>query len=161
MSTSLEQAYAAVEQAYGEGDYRIALDMAEALLPQIQSGRDDQLQERLQLLMGHLHLYGLQQPDQAAAAYRAVLHSSQDPSYRVLAEEGLQQAGTTNTDQPATPWLDALRSSEGRALGGSEPSATAPTTPATTPRQQKAPDPYDRGLLVLSLQGRPRELDLP
>jgi len=104
MSTSLEQAYAAVEQAYGEGDYRMALDMA---------------------------------------------------------EEGLQQAGTTNTDQPATPWLDALRSSEGRALGGSEPSATAPTTPATTPRQQKAPDPYDRGLLVLSLQGRPRELDLP
>ncbi|MFM8968174.1 MAG: hypothetical protein ACKOGI_09605 [Vulcanococcus sp.] len=103
-STSLEQAYAAVEQAYGEGDYRMALDMA---------------------------------------------------------EEGLQQAGTTKTDQPATPWLDALRSSKGRALGGSEPSATAPTTPATTPRQQKAPDPYDQGLLVLSLQGRPRELDLP
>ena len=89
-----------MEQAYGEGDYRMALDMA---------------------------------------------------------EEGLQQAGTINTDQPATPWLDALRSTEGRALGGSEPSATAPTTP----RQQKAPDPYDRGLLVLSLQGRPRELDLP
>jgi hypothetical protein len=156
MSSSLEQAYAAVEQAYAGGDFATALDAAEALLPELTADRDDQLQQRLQLLIGHIHLYGLQQPNQAAAAYRAVLEHCQEPSYRASAEAGLRDAAATG--QPATPWLEAL-----------QPSASPPR-PATTqelalepakPAQTKAPDPYDRGLLLLELPGRPSELDGP
>ena len=176
MSTSLEQAYAAVEQAYAAGDYQTALDLAEALLPQIPSGRDDELQQRLQLLMGHLHLHGLQQPAQAAAAYRAVLIASQDPGYRASAADGLQQAepasaspALANTgnaaseasDQPATPWLEELRPPA--AKPPSDPATAAvpaePTLRSPEPKHQTAPDPYDRGLLTLELPGRPSELD--
>ena len=170
MSTSLEQAYGAVEQAYAAGDFQAALETAEALLPQLPQDRDDQLQQRLQLLIGHIHLYGLQQPEPAAAAYRAVLEHCQEPSYRALAEEGLQQAAQSAapaisgplaaaTEQPATPWLDDLRPTTDR-----RPAPRADATPApqaASPQQQQAPDPYDRGLLLIELQGRPSELDQP
>jgi hypothetical protein len=175
MNTSLEQAYIEVEQAYAAGDYRTALDMAEALLPQIPSDRDDELQQRLQLLVGHLHLYGLQQPAQAAAAYRAVLIASQDPGYRASAEDGLQQAeppitlsAQTNgsnaakaSDQPATPWLQELQDPATRPPNGVAAAPGEPTLRPPEPKQQTAPDPYDRGLLLIELQGRPSELDQP
>ncbi|MFM8976077.1 MAG: hypothetical protein ACKOFN_10340 [Vulcanococcus sp.] len=175
MSTSLEQAYVAVEQAYAAGDYRTALDMAVALLPQIPSNRDDELQQRLQLLMGHLHLHGLQQPAKAAAAYRAVLIASQDPGYRASAEDGLQQAeppsaspafassgnATAVSDQPATPWLEELRPPAARPPRDPATAAVRaePTLRSPEPKRQTAPDPYDRGLLTLELPGRPSELD--
>lgn len=66
--SSVEQAYAAVEQAYAAADFQTALERAEALLPQITDDRDDHIQQRLQLLIGHIHLHGLQQPAQAAEA---------------------------------------------------------------------------------------------
>ena len=125
---------------------------------------------RLELLRGHLHRYGLRQPEPAAAAYRAVLEHCQEPSYRALAEEGLQQAAQPTapaisgplaaaTEQPATPWLDDLRPDADR-----RPAPRADATPvpqAANPQQQPAPDPYDRGLLLIELQGRPSELDQP
>lgn len=155
--SSLEQAYAAVEQAYAAADFHTALERAEALLPDITAERDDQLLPRLQLLIGHIHLYGLQQPPQAAAAYRAVLQHCQEPSYRASAEAGLRDAAT---DQPATPWLEALQPERPGP-------ASTPLTPHPAPAQlaeapqTKAPDPYDRGLLLLELPGRPSELDGP
>jgi hypothetical protein len=155
--SSVEQAYAAVEQAYAAADFQTALERAEALLPQITGDRDDQLQQRLQLLIGHIHLYGLQQPPQAAAAYRAVLAQCQEPSYRASAEAGLRDAAT---DQPATPWLEALQPGSIKL-----PSAPVNLEPAPVqlakPPQSKAPDPYDRGLLELVLPGRPSELGAP
>ena len=168
MNTSLEQAYRTVEQAYATGDFQAALETAEALLPQLPQDRDDQLQQRLQLLIGHIHLYGLQQPEPAAAAYRAVLDHCPETSYRALAEEGLQQAAqsaapaaraplATATEQPATPWLDELRPNADRRPA---PQADAmPAPQAASPQQQQTPDPYDRGLLLIELPGRPSELD--
>ena len=155
--SSVEQAYAAVEQAYAAADFQTALERAEALLPQITDDRDDQLQQRLQLLIGHIHLYGLQQPPQAAAAYRVVLEQCQEPSYRAAAEAGLRDAAI---DQPATPWLEELpasRSSQTNAAVNLEP---APAQVAEAP-QTKTPDPYDRGRLELQLAGRPSELGSP
>ena len=124
MSSSLDEAYGAVERAYGQGDFAAALQAATALLPQIPAGRSDQLDQRLQLLIGHIQLYGLDQPQQAMAAYGAVLRQSSDPSYRQLAGEGLERcrqvepAAEPMTVQraepmaseaaPATPWLEQL-----------------------------------------------------
>jgi hypothetical protein len=81
--SSLEQAYAAVEQAYAAADFQTALERAEALLPQITDDRDDHIQQRLQLLIGHIHLHGLQQPAQAAEAPQT---EAPDPYDRGLLE---------------------------------------------------------------------------
>ncbi|MFM7651604.1 MAG: hypothetical protein ACKO5M_01560 [Vulcanococcus sp.] len=90
MSGSLEEAYVAVERAYGQGDFAGALQLAEALRPQVPPGRPDLLDQRLQLLLGHIHLYGLNQPALAAVAYTAVLEGCTEPSYRELAGQGLE-----------------------------------------------------------------------
>ena len=90
MHSSVEEAYNAVERAYGQGDFKAALQQAEALQPQIPAGRQDLLDQRLQLLIGHIQLYGIGQPEQAEAAYSAVLQQCQEASYRALAEHGLQ-----------------------------------------------------------------------
>ena len=124
MSSSLDEAYGAVERAYGQGDFAAALQAATALLPQIPAGRSDQLDQRLQLLIGHIQLYGLDQPQQAMTAYSAVIHQSSDPTYRQLAEQGLERCrqaepaaeamAVQRTEPmareaaPATPWLEQL-----------------------------------------------------
>ena len=118
MSSSLDEAYGAVERAYGQGDFAAALQAAEALLPQIPAGRSDQLDQRLQLLIGHIQLYGLEQPLQAETAYRAVLGQSRDPAYRQLAEQGLERCHQAEAEPlaealPATPWLQQLSDPEG------------------------------------------------
>ena len=59
------------------------------------------------LLLGHIQLHGLQQPEQAAISYERVLHGDVDATIAALAEQGLErcraediasEAGTT----PAT-----------------------------------------------------------
>jgi hypothetical protein len=120
MPSPEEQAYSAVERAYGQGDFAGALNQAEALQPQLQPNRSDLLDQRLQLLIGHIHLYGLGQPSQAAAAYQAVLSSCPETTYRQLAEQNLQLCAQQpdpaesepnsqpTSDLPATPWLAQL-----------------------------------------------------
>ena len=105
MSGSLEEAYVDVERAYGEGDFSTALVRAEALQPQVTAGRPDLLDQRLQLLIGHIHLYGLNRPSDAGAAYAAVLASATEPAYRALASQGLglsQQHQAAAQPQPMT-----------------------------------------------------------
>ena len=120
MPSPEEQAYSAVERAYGQGDFADALQRAEALQPQLQPNRSDLLDQRLQLLIGHIHLYGLDQPRQAEAAYRTVLSTCPEPTYRQLAEQSLQlcaqhpkpsesaPSSQPTNDLPATPWLAQL-----------------------------------------------------
>ena len=71
-----------------------------------------------------------------------MLEHCQEPGYRTLAQEGLQQAA-----QPKAPVARA--------------SLAAATDQPASPQQQQAPDPYDQGLLLVELQGRPSELDQP
>jgi hypothetical protein len=73
MSDGLEDAYMAVEQAYGQGDFATALNLATELLALVPAGREDLLDHRLHLMIGHIHGFGLGQPAQAAAAYALVL----------------------------------------------------------------------------------------
>jgi len=121
MQNALEQAYSAIERSYAEGRFAEALEQAMGLQPQLEAGRTDLLDQRLQLLIGHIHLYGLAQPQPAAAAYEAVLAQCHEPAYRQLAEQGLAlcedhddqavstpAAASPRADLPATPWLAQL-----------------------------------------------------
>jgi len=146
MQSSLEQAYSAIERSYAEGRFREALEQAQALRPQLENGRPDQLDQRLQLLIGHIHLYGLNQRQQAEAAYRTALEQCREPIYRQLAEQGLglcqepaaEQAMTPNSnDLPATPWLNQLNDPQQALVAIQQ--AWATVIPAVTPE----PNPID------------------
>ena len=166
MQSSQEQAYSAIERSYAEGRFRDALEQAQALQPQLERGHPDQLDQRLQLLIGHIHLYGLNQRQQAEAAYRTALEQCREPIYRQLAEQGLglcqeqeqppepaPAITPTSNELPATPWLTQLNDPQ-QALAAIQqawatviPAATdqpspieAPATTAATPWQQ-APAP--------------------
>ena len=140
MSGSLEEAYVAVERAYGQGDFATALKLAVALRPQVQAGRPDLLDQRLQLLLGHIHLYGLNQPGPAATAYAAVLESCNEPAYRDLASQGLdlsrQQLAATPGGAPetagATPWEAAAPGTAAGDLAGT------PSVSQASPQPQNA-----------------------
>lgn len=152
MSDGLEDAYMAVEQAYGQGDFATALQLATDLLALVPAGREDLLDHRLHLLIGHIHGFGLGQPAQAAAAYALVLATCTNPAYRDLASQGLARTGgatATATDAElgtglaapaaATPWLSDMQAASDRravvtavtAANNPQISAiTAPTAPA-------------------------------
>ena len=121
MSAPLDQAYINIERAYGEGKFSEALRQAEALLPLLPTDRADGLAQRLQLLMGHIHLYGLGAPERAADHYQSVHDASADPAYRQLAQQGLVLCQNAPTPEPvamaeplpaaaapAMPWLEQL-----------------------------------------------------
>ena len=126
MSSASEGRYGAIERAYGEGRFSDALERAEALLTELQgpdaSPETQAVLGRLQLLTGHIHLYGLGQPDEARAYYQVVAHSSAPSTLVDLAQAGLkrceeQPAASTQAaspvtleglDLPATPWLNQL-----------------------------------------------------
>jgi hypothetical protein len=161
MPSPEEQAYGAVERAYGQGDFARALELALALQPQLPPGRPDLLDQRLQLLIGHIHLYGLTQPREAEAAYQTVLATCPEANYRQLAEQSLQlcaqsqqaeqaepeeptptdaeasSANTSPSDLPATPWLQQLQdppqalSEIKEAWGSMVPAKASETAPST------------------------------
>ena len=127
MSSASTDRYAAIERAYGEGRFSDALQGAEALLLELQtraSGPESEtVLSRLQLLTGHIHLYGLGQPQDAQAYYQAVSGSRAPSTLVDLAQAGLQrcqlqppakeepssqQAIGDLPDLPATPWLNQL-----------------------------------------------------
>ena len=127
MSSASSDRYAAIERAYGEGRFNDALQGAEALLLELQaraSGPESETDlSRLQLLTGHIHLYGLGQPQDAQAYYQAVAGSTAPSTLVDLAQTGLQrcqlqppaqeepsslQAIGDLPELPATPWLNQL-----------------------------------------------------
>jgi hypothetical protein len=127
MPSPEEQAYSAVERAYGQGDFAGALQQAEALQPQLQPNRSDLLDQRLQLLIGHIHLYGLGQPRLAEAAYQAVLSSCLEPTYQQLAEQSLQLCA--QQPEPAQTTLESNPASALASEPSSQPTSELPATP--------------------------------
>lgn len=149
MQSALEQAYSAIERSYAQGHFPEALEQAMALQPQLKPGRADLLDQRLQLLIGHIHLYGLAQPEQAELAYGAVLNQCNEAGYRRLAEQGLAQCQREPAtalratepepfNLPATPWLAQLRDPQ-QALA--EIQQAWASVPAATPAPQPEPQP--------------------
>ena len=123
MDADFEQHYQAAERAYGLGDYAEAHALASALWGQLESASNDHdpslvlgWRAVVSLLLGHIQLHGLQQPEQAAISYERVLEDDVDATIAALAEQGLERcraedtasgAGTTPATNGATP--DLLR----------------------------------------------------
>ena len=109
MDADFEQHYQAAERAYGLGDYTEAHDLASALWDQLQSASDEQDQSLVlgwravvALLLGHIQLHGLQQPEQAALSYQRVLDSEPEATLAALAEQGLELCRSQNSVSAAT-----------------------------------------------------------
>jgi hypothetical protein len=90
MAKTFQESYIDVERAYSQTQFQQALSQAETLLTDRPADADDLQYTRLQLLTGHIHLYGLNQPEKAATYYNQVVESSQEPTYRDLARQGLE-----------------------------------------------------------------------
>ena len=54
------------------------------------------------LLLGHIQLHGLQQPEQAALSYKRVLDSEPEATLAALAEQGLELCRSQNSVSAAT-----------------------------------------------------------
>ena len=123
MDADFEQHYQAAERAYGLGEYAEAHALTSALWDQLQSASNEHdpglilgWRAVVSLLLGHIQLHGLQQPEQAAIAYERVLQGDVDATIAALAEQGLERcraedtasgAGTTPATNSAIP--DLLR----------------------------------------------------
>jgi hypothetical protein len=156
MQASPEQAYTDIERAYGQGDFSGALQLAESLAPQLAADNSDPLANRLQLLMGHIHLYGLNQPEQASQAYKTLLAHCQAPQLRQLAEHSLlrceqitsEAAPAEASTLPATPWLAELSAPQQALRQIQEAFATvvpaAPPEPRPPAQPEEAATPWSQ-----------------
>ena len=102
MDSEFEQQYQAAERAYGLGDFSKAHTLAYGLWDQLQtaSANQDQGQDQgivlgwrsvVSLLMGHIQLHGLHNPEDAASAYQRVLDGESDATLAALAAQGLDR----------------------------------------------------------------------
>ena len=98
MDADFEQHYQAAERAYGLGDYAEAHALASALWDQLESASDKHdpslvlgWRAVVSLLLGHIQLHGLQQPEQAAISYERVLQGDVDATIAALAEQRLKR----------------------------------------------------------------------
>ena len=98
MDADFEQHYQAAEGAYGLGEYAEAHALTSALWDQLQSASNEHdpslvlgWRAVVSLLLGHIQLHGLQQPEQAAIAYERVLQGDVDATIAALAEQGLKR----------------------------------------------------------------------
>ena len=121
MDADFEQHYQAAERAYGLGEYAKAHALTSALWDQLQSASNEHdpslvlgWRAVVSLLLGHIQLHGLQQPEQAAISYERVLQGDVDTTIAALAEQGLERcraedmtsgAGTTPATNGAIPDL--------------------------------------------------------
>ena len=100
MDADFQEQYVAAEKAYSASEFDKADELARPLLEQLEplpaSGaeRDATLAWRafVALLLGHIHLYGMDDVSQSAEFYRLVLASEPPDTLRELAQQGLNEA---------------------------------------------------------------------
>ena len=110
MDADFEQHYQAAERAYGLGEYAEAHALTSALWDQLQSASNEHdpglimgWRAVVSLLLGHIQLHGLQQPEQAAISYERVLQGDVDATITALAEQGLQRCQSEDiASEPGT-----------------------------------------------------------
>ncbi|WP_156957558.1 hypothetical protein [Synechococcus sp. KORDI-52] len=109
MDSDFEQHYQAAERAYGLGDFTEAHALATGLRDRLLQAPDQEPREVVlgwsavvSLLLGHIQLHGLQQPEQAAISYKRVLEGDVDATIAALAEQGLQRCRSEDTAREAT-----------------------------------------------------------
>ena len=129
MDEDFQQRYQAAERAYGAGQYDEAHEIATALLDQLSGTAKDSEEEKallgwrafVALLLGHIELYGLEQPSQASAFFQTVLDSQPHDTLEELAQQGLKRAAAM-----AVPKTNAAID---------EPPSLTETTPTTAPAE--------------------------
>ena len=132
MDEDFQQRYQAAERAYGAGQYDEAHEIATALLDQLSGTAKDPEEEKallgwrafVALLLGHIELYGLEQPSQASAFFQTVLASQPHDTLRELAQQGLKRAADMTAPKTSTPINEPSIN---------EPPSLTPETPTTAP----------------------------
>ena len=177
MDADFEQHYQAAERAYGLGEYAEAHALTSALWDQLQSASNEHdpglimgWRAVVSLLLGHIQLHGLQQPEQAAISYERVLQGDVDATIAALAEQGLQRCraediaskpGMTPATNGAIPDLlkDPFLSTEPDQarpatadLVTAMPWLTSDEEPRAMPTPDPSPTPAPRQAAVLSPQ---------
>jgi outer membrane biosynthesis protein TonB len=113
MDGDFQQRYQAAEQAYGEGRYTDADTLATTLLQQLEATPDTPENRAAKLgwraivglLLGHITLYGQQQPDPAAGFYQLVLDSDPQETLAELARQGLNRCQAQQPGEAQRPDL--------------------------------------------------------
>ena len=132
MDEDFQQRYQAAERAYGASQYDEAHKIATALLDQLSGTAKDPEEEKallgwrafVALLLGHIELYGLEQPSQASAFFQTVLDSQPHDTLRELAQQGLKRAAEMAAPKTSTPINESSIN---------EPPSLTPETPTTAP----------------------------
>lgn len=158
MDGDFQTRYVAAEQAYAAGDFQTAQTITSALLAELELSteaaeeRDAALawQAFVALLAGHIHLYGLQQPDQAHAFYSLVLSSHPPETLQQLAEQGLERLAEQTTapipeQDQGSLISDPFLAASSESLQSTEAAIPQPQTTATpwldlTPEPVTQPD---------------------
>ena len=172
MDGDFQQHYQDAERAYGEGDYAEAHRLASGLLEQLVDQPEDADAQAavlgwrafVALLLGHIELYGKDNPQQAAGYYEQVLASQPHDTLAELAQQGLERSrqGSSAASQPeASPapepspaaaqppdlLRDPFLKDQPEASAGSKTTAmpwlesTPNPTPAPTPLPTPEPTP--------------------
>ena len=158
MDGDFQQQYQDAERAYSEGDYTEAQRLASDLLDQlVDQPQDPDAQAAVlgwrafvALLLGHIELYGHDNPSQAAGYYEQVLASQPQDTLAELAQQGLERSRQSNTApaQPIRsrqPLPEMLRDPFLRDQPAGSKATAMPwleqTTPEPNPRQTPAPRP--------------------
>ena len=100
MDGDFQQQYQNAERAYGLGDYAESHRLASGLLEQlVEQPQDPEAQAAVlgwrafvALLLGHIELYGHNNPAQAAKFYQQVLMSQPQETLAELAQQGLERS---------------------------------------------------------------------
>ena len=124
MDADFQKHYLLAEEAYGAGDFQKARKITHELLNQLESMlNSEQNSEALlawrscvALLAGNIHLYGLNETNEASNYYELVLASNPQDTLKGLAEQGLERAREVQTVDIKT-----------------EPTSATPPNPITEP----------------------------
>ncbi|MFM7268991.1 MAG: hypothetical protein ACKOZT_10465 [Cyanobium sp.] len=139
MPDNAPQRYADLERAYVQERWLSVRGNGPVLLEELEESDDPQaeaLANRLRVLLGHAHLYGMGEPEIAEDFYRAVITGNAEADLRQIAAQGLEQC-----QRPAVQPVAAGSMSEPLASPqpGTEPSTPAPSASAEA---EPAADPF-------------------
>ena len=150
MDGDFQQRYQAAEQAYGEGRYTDADTLATTLLQQLEATPDSPETRAAKLgwraivglLLGHITLYGQQQPDPAAGFYQLVLDSDPQETLAELARQGLNRCQAQQPGEAQRP--DLLQDPFVNSGSAAAPSAQQQQARPTAMPWLDAPSPADQ-----------------
>ena len=116
-SSLARRRYGEVEAAYTSRRYTQALNDGLSLLQDLEDPANQPLRMRLLLLLAHTWLYGLEDQDSAAVAYRQVAEESEEPALQEIAAEGLSRSRPSEQPVPTPTLQENADSPDHDALG--------------------------------------------